>query len=311
MRTRSLLFAACCLAAVPAQKLPLADGSGRVLQLLDAGPLLDALGPEARPKRLDELATFLKSCLPTRNADDDVRGIGPRSLVLLMQPEQAAVIESMLAAAIRPTNLAIDVRISFLEMATPSFARQVEPLLAATPDAAGPAGPQQRQRVFGRERSKEVAAALAELEGSTEGLVVAPRLSVKPLQSASLTTGETISYIRDFELTRQEDGATIANPLLDSIFDGIKVELTCAYVGERSIAIACSMLLQKVTKPIPEYRTELRPGTPPVTVQLPQAQGIRMQQSVTLEDGGLVVIAAPKKSEASWVVAILRAETRR
>src|SRR5262249_24232859 len=59
MRTKSLLLVACCLTAAPAQKLPLSDGSGRLLQLLDVGLLLNALDPDEprrdEPKHLDAL----------------------------------------------------------------------------------------------------------------------------------------------------------------------------------------------------------------------------------------------------------------
>ena len=307
--TRHALLALLFLAVnLSAQKLPLDEPGGRVLQLIDVRKLLpEELSPNGATAKPDELAAFVRSFIaPPLGAGDDVRGLGDHHIVVLGSPEQVACAEQIVATAMLRCEDEILVLVHLAEVPPATYQKCVQPLL----DRANARGPEEgavRQMLFGANEAKAVTALIESLKGADgANLLVAPRLVTKPSRHVVMSVGETITSVRDFKL-KSVRGSKIADPVLDKIHDGWEVEVTTSHFGKDQLGVSCAVLLQEVQKPIPTFTTTLGLGMP-ITLQLPRFTGIHMRQSVAMQDGGAALLAAPK-SEGNWVIAVLQART--
>lgn len=98
------------------------------------------------------------------------------------------------------------------------------------------------------------------------------------------------AYVRDFEVEVAQ-AAFIADPKIDVIQDGIVLDVrpTVSYDRKR-ITLNMQPTVAELVRPIPTFSTSLAGTTQPVTVQLPQLLVRSFATTVTVPDGGSVLI---------------------
>lgn len=281
---RLVLLPLLCAGLAPAQKFALDDGSGRVLQLVNVEDLLiggDAWAGGESP--LQRLATFLREQVePPLGANHDIRPLGRHSLALLVQDAQATWVERRLADARAAKGTVILVETHICDVPHEAYRRLVQRFLGANAAAQ-----KVQTAVMTATDAEQLRQGLMETDSCN--LLTAPRVAVRPLMVASLQIGEDVSYVKDFTVT-QVDGKPIADPIVDTVFDGTRIEVIATQIAPGQIGLSYDMLTQALTRPIPEFKTKLG-TTKDLTVQLPNTQGQRIRQSVALREDAAALMA--------------------
>jgi hypothetical protein len=297
MRTLCLLLLATTLMA---QKLPLPDGSGRVLQLFDVQTFLPKPGtaPATELQKIaDVMARFLE---PSLGPGDDFKALGDRWLALLGSPEQIAAAERLFRLAKERRERLIDLDVQLFGCDDKAFAKLKARLVQVERD--------QRvtyENVFGKQDAHDFADAVAKTAATQ---LVAQKLTVFPLQRANVAVKNQTSYVKDFTITKN-DKDYIADPVVDIVWDGNETEVLATFLPDGTLGIACDVVLQEVEKPIAEYKTTVAGSTLPVTIQLPRLTATRLTQAAVLAEGSLEVLAA-RKLDGSWLLALVSAQAR-
>ena len=144
--------------------------------------------------------------------------------------------------------------------------------------------------------------------GAGAELPESPRLTVYPLQRATVSVRSDIPYVQDFTLTRKRD-AFLADPVIGIVWDGVVTDLCAVLLSNGTIGLHCDLQSQQVQKPIPQFVTSLGVGAP-VTIELPRTTGVHFEQTARLVAGDLVVLAA-QKVDGDYLVAIVEAQVDR
>ncbi len=118
-------------------------------------------------------------------------------------------------------------------------------------------------------------------------LASAPRLACYAGQEAEIVMGRQISYVREFEAKRTENGI-VADPIIDTTRDGFFLKATPALsVTTGAIDIDLDLTLSEVARPILTRSRILNRGQKiPVEIQIPQVTELRIVRSGTVADGG-------------------------
>ncbi len=126
--------------------------------------------------------------------------------------------------------------------------------------------------------------------------VVAPRLLVYNNSRASMSVLRHTSYIRDFEVEIAQASA-IANPVVDVVRDGVVLDVRPVVSADRKfITMELRPTVMQLQLPIPTFTTTLGVGQP-VTIQLPSTTLQRVRTTVTMPDGGTMMLGGMKLSE--------------
>jgi hypothetical protein len=304
MKTMTLALAAALGAALPAQKMPLPEAGDRLVQVIDLTPLLPAGeagrgGGSAPTSATAAIATFVRRFVdPPLRAGDDVAALGDRWLVVLGSQRQAACAEQLIQRAVLARDDHLQTTIRIMDLTAEEFATLLLPLFPGI--AAAEETPAVRQMILDGRKADELLTAL----GRTEVRIMhAPRLMAAPLQRASLSAGEEITYVKDFTLIANGK-AVVAKPVLATVWNGVQVDLIAGYTGRDRVGVHCTLELRDVAEPIAEFETTL-PGTvAPVTVQLPRTTAVRLQRTAELAIGSTVLIAN-QKADGSWMAALV------
>ena len=222
---------------------------------------------------------------PPLAANEDVQPLGERWLVLLCRPEQHAWLERYLAVAKRHNDQTIAMQCELFAMPEISYLEKVAPALNQPGKPAGSAlilAPGEGTAAF-----RKALTADASCQS-----VVAPRLVVRPLESASMSHLRQTSYVRDFEVEVQK-AAFIANPVIDVVQDGVSIETAAAIVQEGVAGVSLEVTVSDLKKPIPEVTANLGGSSLPVKIQLPQLITTQARVAVELPRGHTVVFALP------------------
>ncbi len=315
MRTM-LLVLPTLLGLLPAQKMPLPDGSGRQLQLFDLDQLLPPpddetpdqraapAGPDAAAHAAEAqafaalLGRFVE---PPLGPGDDCRVLGGRWLAVLGTAQQLASLERLVSTAAAQRDRFVEVEVRLLRVGAAAFAAELQPRLTEVQRD----GETSWETVVGTAGAAELAAAA--IAAASEQLD-APRLLVAPLQRATMAVKTQTAYIKDFTLTRTA-GALIADPVVDVAWDGWEAEVFAAPRADGNLGIACNVTFQQLEQPIAKFETTVPGAKLPLTIQLPRIEGTRLQQTAVLAPGALVVVAA-RKLDGDWLVALVRADRR-
>jgi hypothetical protein len=294
LATTLLLFAA----ALPAQKLDRTIEGGRNLQLHDVQQMLTpkgALTTTLPAGQLAGIAAFARHfATPAFGPADDVQPMGGRYLAVLGSPAQCAFVEQLLQLARDRSDELLTVEVQLFQLPAAVFAQRLQPLFPA-----GDAEDKQQCIL----PAAPAAALLTALRQDAAEELSAPKLCVRPLAQASLSTGEQVAYVRDFTVMRQQ-GKAIADPIVDRVFDGTEVQLLATWMPNGTVGIDCSVQSHKVQRPLPEAKVDLGVGAP-VTVQLPRVTTVQLQQKALLPLGDSVVLAAPRQ-DGSYLCAVVR-----
>lgn len=315
MTTRCLLSLLFAVTGAVAQSMPVADGRGRMLQVFDlkqlqaAGADDDRPGPELRlspPAPTVDVAVveqddqyhaaFLRPfVVPSLGDGDDLKVLGKRWLTLLGSPAQIASLQQLLAHAAANREQLVTVAVRLLRLDRQAFAQRLQPLLARRSGANAAF-----EAVLPAATAAELSAAIAGAD-----TLEAPRLTVTPLQRGTVSVQNQTAYVRDFTLTPEND-ALIADPVIDTVWDGVVVDLCAIVLADGVVGLRCDVQSQQLQKPIQQFQVDLGVGTP-VTIQLPRTTGVHFQQTARLAVGDLVVLAA-QKAGGDYLVAVVEAQ---
>jgi hypothetical protein len=310
MRFRWTVAAFGVLAALPAQRVQLA-GDGRQVAVVDVGDLLPAPFVESVAKQdparfaasraadLGRLAQFVRAfAMPNVETGADLQPLGDRHLVLLGSPVQIATAERILVRARENPDRQFQVDIRLCDVPAAVFDRHVAPAL---PEAIAASGfTCQRTAVLVPET---VGALLRALKQEKVKLTQFPQVVVPGMHRAKLMVGKHVTFVRDFEL-EVAGGACIANPIVDTVFDGHDVEVLCAELRAGVLGVQLELVDQVVEQPIPE-RTTTVPGTKQeVVVHAPRVAGCRGSMTVELANGATALMAA-RKPDGAWIVLVM------
>ncbi|MCG3133497.1 MAG: hypothetical protein HMLKMBBP_00675 [Planctomycetes bacterium] len=124
-------------------------------------------------------------------------------------------------------------------------------------------------------------------------LVMAPRLTAYNGQRANITVLNQISYISDFDVEIAQ-AAQIGDPIVQTLRDGVILDLRPTVTADRRfITMELRPTVAIITRPLATFQTTLANG-PPVTIQLPELQVQRVRTTVTMPDGGTLLLGGLK-----------------
>ncbi len=124
-------------------------------------------------------------------------------------------------------------------------------------------------------------------------MVIAPRLTAYNGQRANVTVLNQLSYIADFDVEIAQ-ASQIGDPIVQTLRDGVVLDLRPTVSADRRfITMELRPTIAIVTRPIATFQTTLANG-PPVTIQLPELQIQRVRTTVTMPDGGTLLLGGLK-----------------
>ena len=126
--------------------------------------------------------------------------------------------------------------------------------------------------------------------------VTAPRLLVFNTERANLRVLNQVTYVKDFDVEIAQASA-IADPIIDVAHDGVFLDVRPVVSADRKfITMELRPTVAALKRPIPERSTSLGVGSP-VTIQLPELEIQRARTTVSIPDGGTIVLGGLKVSE--------------
>mgnify|MGYP002713132062 CR=1 FL=1 len=128
----------------------------------------------------------------------------------------------------------------------------------------------------------------------------APRILVHNTARANLMVTTQFSYIRDFNVEIAQ-AAAVADPVVDIIRDGVVLDVRPVVSADRRfILMELRPTLAKLKLPIPTFTTTLGVGQQ-VSIQLPELLLNKVRTTVTLPDGGTLLLGGMKASEKQYL----------
>jgi tetratricopeptide (TPR) repeat protein len=136
--------------------------------------------------------------------------------------------------------------------------------------------------------------AVAKQERSEQ--IEAPRLLVYNNSRASMHFLRNISYIRDFEVEIAQ-AAAVANPVIGVVHDGVALDVRPVVDSDlKFITIELRPTVMTLQLPIPTFTTTLGVGQP-ISIQLPEVTLQRVRTTVTMPDGGTMMLGGMRLVE--------------
>lgn len=124
----------------------------------------------------------------------------------------------------------------------------------------------------------------------------APRLLIYNNTRASMSVLRQISYIQDFEVEIAQ-AAAVANPRVGQVSDGVALDVRPVVDSDlRFITMELRPTLMTLQLPIPTFTTTLGVGQP-ISIQLPKVTLQRVRTTVTMPDGGTMMLGGMKIME--------------
>lgn len=136
--------------------------------------------------------------------------------------------------------------------------------------------------------------AVAKQERSEE--IQAPRLLIFNNQRSSMSFLRNLSYIKDFEVEIAQ-AAAVANPVIGTVSDGVALDVRPVVDSElKFITMELRPTVVTLQLPIPTFTTTLGVGQP-ISIQLPELQRQTVRTTVTIPDGGTMMLGGMKLVE--------------
>jgi len=131
--------------------------------------------------------------------------------------------------------------------------------------------------------------------------IEAPRLLIYNNTRASMSVLRHISYIRDFEVEIAQ-AAAVANPVIGTVHDGVALDVRPVVDSDlKFITMELRPTVMTLQLPIPVFVTTLGVGQP-VSIQLPEVTLQRVRTTVTLPDGGTMMLGGMRLVERQNLV---------
>lgn len=136
--------------------------------------------------------------------------------------------------------------------------------------------------------------AVAKQERSEQ--IDAPRLLIYNNTRASMSYLRNISYIKDFEVEIAQ-AAAVANPVIGVVHDGVALDVRPVVDADmKFITMELRPTVMSLQLPIPTFTTTLGIGQP-ISIQLPSVTLQRVRTTVTMPDGGTMMLGGMKLVE--------------
>jgi Flp pilus assembly secretin CpaC/tetratricopeptide (TPR) repeat protein len=125
--------------------------------------------------------------------------------------------------------------------------------------------------------------------------ITAPRLLVYNNTRANMSVARQTTYIKDFDVEIAQ-AAAVANPVIGVVRDGVSLDVRPVVSADRKfITMELRPTVLDLVLPIPTFVTTLGVGQP-IKIQLPQTVLKMVRTTVTLPDGGTVLLGGMKIS---------------
>ncbi|MGE3171137.1 MAG: hypothetical protein AB7O97_00840 [Planctomycetota bacterium] len=126
--------------------------------------------------------------------------------------------------------------------------------------------------------------------------IEAPRLLIYNNTRASMHVLRNISYIRDFEVEIAQ-AAAVANPVIGTVHDGVALDVRPVVDSDlKFITMELRPTVMTLQLPIPNFTTTLGVGQP-ISIQLPEVTLQRVRTTVTMPDGGTMMLGGMRLVE--------------
>jgi tetratricopeptide (TPR) repeat protein/Flp pilus assembly secretin CpaC len=124
----------------------------------------------------------------------------------------------------------------------------------------------------------------------------APRLLIYNNTRASMSYLRNIAYIKDFEVEIAQ-AAAVANPVIGTVRDGVALDVRPVVDSEfKFITMELRPTVMTLQLPIPTFTTTLGVGQP-ISIQLPSVTLQRIRTTVTMPDGGTMMLGGMRIAE--------------
>jgi len=125
--------------------------------------------------------------------------------------------------------------------------------------------------------------------------ITAPRLLIYNNTRANMSVARQTTYIKDFEVEIAQ-AAAVANPVIGVVKDGVSLDVRPVVSADRKfVTMDLRPTVLDLTLPIPTFTTTLGVGQP-ITMQLPQTVLKKVRTTITMPDGGTVLLGGMKIS---------------
>lgn len=124
----------------------------------------------------------------------------------------------------------------------------------------------------------------------------APRLMIYNNTRASMHYLRNISYIRDFDVEIAQ-AAAVANPVIGTVHDGVSLDVRPVVDSDlKYVTMELRPTVMTLQLPIPTFTTTLGVGQP-ISIQLPEVTLQRVRTTVTIPDGGTMMLGGMRLVE--------------
>jgi len=126
--------------------------------------------------------------------------------------------------------------------------------------------------------------------------IEAPRLLIYNNTRASMHFLRNIAYIRDFEVEIAQ-AAAVANPVIGTVHDGVALDVRPVVDSDlKFVTMELRPTVMTLQLPIPTFTTTLGVGQP-ISIQLPEVTLQRVRTTVTMPDGGTMMLGGMRLVE--------------
>lgn len=120
--------------------------------------------------------------------------------------------------------------------------------------------------------------------------VQAPRVTAELGERATISVLEALSYVQDFELETTAGPSHTANPVIQTIQEGLVLDVT-ATLAPGGVSLESAFTWAQVRRPIATFTSTLVPGTPAVQIQIPELKVQRARRRLEVPAGRAVLLA--------------------
>ncbi len=270
-------------------KQPIPGDPSRELHTYDIRPLLEILidygdleDLEAAPRqaRLESISGSLELTLrnfvqPMLVGNEDLEIVGNSHLVVTARPEQQAWIAGYLHRQAEQKPRLVNIRAQIISA-----------------DAEGLARLEIGDQPKILQEGEELESFQMKLRAGKIDIMVAPMVTVYSQQSFSISTIKPITYVKDFKVD-MVDGVLLADPVLETVDQGVILEGQAANLGDNMVGISCKLILREVTEEDRTVEIDI-PGTDKVgTIGLPRIETIEIDTTIALSMGTAAVFPGP------------------
>jgi len=124
--------------------------------------------------------------------------------------------------------------------------------------------------------------------------ITATKLTVYNTQRATVEVLNKVAYVADYDVEIAQ-AANIANPIIKNAIDGVVLDVKPVVSADRRfITLELRPTVATLVRPIPTFSTSLASGpvtaSAPVVIQIPRLQKSSVRTTVTMPDGGTLLL---------------------